>query len=275
MKNLVLVVIILVIAVAAYYLGQRSSESELPPAPQQPVSDNATPSSTVQEPVRIQYPVKNITPADSVAVDTPAAAPLPGLVDSDDSVREALTGLYDSLQLDKLFNFNSIIRHFVVTVDNVTASKLPQKFKFTRLPVDSFLVTHDAGGGLSIDPKNYDRYTPYIRFMEAVDLNGLTELYFRYYPLFQQAYEDLGYPDRYFNDRLVEVIDHLLATPDVRDPIMLKQPVVYYTFADPKLEALSAGQKLMIRIGHDNAVRVKSWLRQLRAAITGLHKAVQ
>ena len=268
MRNLVLVVIILVVAFAAYYLGQQSSKPELPPAPQQPVSDITTGNNTEQKPAPIKYPVNNTTPADGGAVNTPAVTPLPGLDHSDDSVREALAGIYDPLQLDKLFNFKSAIRHFVVTVDNMTASKLPQKFKYTRLPADSFLVIKDADGGLSIDPKNYNRYTPYIRFVETVDMNGLAQLYFRYYPLFQQAYQDLGYPDRYFNDRLVAVIDHLLATPDVRDPVKLKQPVVYYTFADPALEQLSAGQKLMIRIGHDNAVRVKECLRRLRVELT-------
>jgi len=37
--------------------------------------------------------------------------------------------------------------------------------------------------------------------------------------LFQQSYEDLGYPGQYFNDRLVEVIDDMLKTPDVQGPI--------------------------------------------------------
>ena len=41
-------------------------------------------------------------------------------------------------------------------------------------------------------------------------------VYERLYPLFQQAYEDLGYPGKYFNDRLVEVIDHLLQTPEAQ-----------------------------------------------------------
>ena len=44
-------------------------------------------------------------------------------------------------------------------------------------------------------------------------------LYARLYPLFQQAYEELGYPGRYFNDRLVEVIDDLLATPEPTGPV--------------------------------------------------------
>lgn len=268
MRNLVLVVIILVIAFVAYYLGQRGGKPELPAPLEQPVAESATDNSATQDTDRVKYPVNNNLSADTGVTNTPAVTPLPGLDQSDDSVREALAGIYDPLQLDRLFNFKSAIRHFVVTVDNMTASKLPQKFKFTRLPVDSFLVAKDADGGLYIDPANYQRYTPYVRFIEGIDIHGLTELYFRYYPLFQQAYEDLGYPDRYFNDRLVAVIDHLLATPDVRDPVKLKQPVVYYTFADPELEALSAGQKLMIRIGYDNAAGIKEWLRRLRSELT-------
>ena len=51
--------------------------------------------------------------------------------------------------------------------------------------------------------------------MESVDTGRLAALYVRFYPLFQQAYRDLGYPNGYFNDRLVEVIDHLLVTPEI------------------------------------------------------------
>jgi hypothetical protein len=66
-----------------------------------------------------------------------------------------------------------------------------------------------------------------------------------------------GLPDGYFNDRLVEVIDHLLATPDIAGPIKLTQPSVYYQFADPSIEERSAGQKAMIRLGSKNAAIVK------------------
>ena len=75
------------------------------------------------------------------------------------------------------------------------------------------------------------------------------------------------HPPRYFNDRVIQVIDHVLATPDLRDPIALTQPGVLYEYADPKIEALSAGQKLLIRMGSDNATFVKHKLRELRAAL--------
>jgi Protein of unknown function (DUF3014) len=86
--------------------------------------------------------------------------------------------------------------------------------------------------------------------------------------LFQEAYQNLCYPSGYFNDRLVQVIDVLLATPQPSGPIELVQPNVMYTFADPALEARPAGQKLLIRMGPDNAAAIKSKLMELRALIT-------
>jgi hypothetical protein len=96
-----------------------------------------------------------------------------------------------------------------------------------------------------------------------------------FYPLFQQAYQALGYPNGYFNDRLVVTIDNLLAAPDITTDIAVVRPNVMYQFADPKLEDLSAGQKLMLRMGPTNAAIVKAKLRELRAqvAVAAAHPA--
>jgi hypothetical protein len=42
---------------------------------------------------------------------------------------------------------------------------------------------------------------------------------------------------------------------------------VLYEYADPDLEALSSGQKLLLRMGNSNAERVKSALTELRTRI--------
>ena len=76
-----------------------------------------------------------------------------------------------------------------------------------------------------------------------------------------------GIRRKYFNDRLIEVIDHLLATPDVKDPVALTQPNVQFEYADPKLESRSAGQKVLMRMGSANAAAVKAKLRALRARL--------
>ena len=74
---------------------------------------------------------------------------------------------------------------------------------------------------------------------------------------------------KYFNDRLVEAIDDLLKTPDVTGPIRLVRPKVFFEYADPALEGRSAGQKLLIRMGPDNAAAIKAKLRELRAVVAG------
>jgi hypothetical protein len=64
------------------------------------------------------------------------------------------------------------------------------------------------------------------------------------------------------------VIDSLLATPQPAGSLQLTRPNVMYTFADPTLEARPAGQKLLLRMGPDNAAAIKSKLTELRAIIT-------
>jgi hypothetical protein len=104
---------------------------------------------------------------------------------------------------------------------------------------------------------------------EAVDIKKIVAAYVHFYPLFQQEYKNLGYPSGYFNDRLVEAIDDMLAAPEIPGPVRLIRPKVVYLFADPGLEALSAGKKIMIRMGSVNASRIKTKLREFRSELTG------
>jgi hypothetical protein len=132
-------------------------------------------------------------------------------------------------------------------------------------PVPGVPSTSGKDGTLVLASANSSRYALQMRLVETVPAEKIVAFYRRHYPLFQQAYVELGYPNGYFNDRLVEAIDDLLATPEPAGPIRLK---VLFEFADPALEELSAGQKAMLRIGKDNRERVKAKLRQIRAGVT-------
>ena len=156
----------------------------------------------------------------------------------------------------------------MVTIDNLPR----QKLAIDTIPVrgaEGAFGTTTQGQQRAIDEKNYARYAPYIRIAQAIDAKAVVAWYVRYYPLFQESYRQLGYPDGYFNDRLVVVIDHLLATPDLAQPVALTQPNVMYEYADPTLESRSAGQKLLIRSGPENEALIKTKLREIRAALTG------
>ena len=193
--------------------------------------------------------------------------PLPALADSDAAISEALGGLVGPAAVKDYLLPESIIRHIVVTVDNLPRPKAAVQKRPTSSVSGSFMAQGDELHA-TLDPQNFTRYQPWVAVVDKLDMRQLTALYVHFYPLFQQAYQDLGYPNGYFNDRLVQVIDNLLATPQPPAPMALARPNVMYTFADPGLESRSAGQKLLLRMGPDNAAVIKTKLKELRAAIT-------
>jgi hypothetical protein len=58
-----------------------------------------------------------------------------------------------------------------------------------------------------------------------------------------------------------------LDTPEPDGPLNLTRPNVLFEFADPELEALSSGQKLLLRMGNAHALTMKQVLRELRTRI--------
>jgi hypothetical protein len=118
-----------------------------------------------------------------------------------------------------------------------------------------------------IDPANYDRYTPYVDLLAGMDSAELVESYRSNYPLFQEAFRQMGYPEGDFNERLIEIIDELLATPELTEPADLVKPEAYFQFTDPGLESRPAGQKILLRMGNENAARVKLKLAEIRALL--------
>ena len=207
-------------------------------------------------------------PIDAAAPAAEAPAPLPDVGDSDAALQYAMSALWSGVPLDRVFHLQQIVPRFVATIDNLPRSTVALS-RMSVKPVEGAFETAQSDGRTLLRADNASRYSTYLRVMEQADTQRLVATYVRFYPLFQKAYEDLGYPGGYFNDRLVDVIDHLLATPDVPAPIALAQPKVLYEFADPALEQRSAGQKMLIRMGPVNESHVKAKLRDIRHALTG------
>jgi hypothetical protein len=165
-------------------------------------------------------------------------------------------------------------RRVVATVDNLGRAQASAGMWPVNPAAGRFTV-QDAQGGAVIAPDNAARYAPLVKLAEGVDASRAADLYVRMYPLLQRAYEQLGYPKRHFNDRLIDVIDLLLATPEVEQPVKVRltevkgpipsqRPWVNYQYEDPALESLTAGQKILVRVGPDNARRLKAKLSALR-----------
>jgi hypothetical protein len=212
----------------------------------------------------IRHPIED---AQGAAANT-ESKPLPALMVSDTTMQNTLADLFGPASLGKVFYEDAIIHRFVTTVDNLPRKSVPSR-NLPVKPIAGPLATSTKDDNVSISADNASRYAPYVQMAEAIDAKNLVSAYVHFYPLIQQDYRDLGYPKGYFNDRLIEAIDDLLAAPDSKDPPQLVQPKVLYQYADPELEARSAGQKIMIRMGNENAAKVKAKLQEIRRELTG------
>lgn len=219
-------------------------------------------------------PIATIEPEIRYPVLEKVEEPLPPLNRSDSTALAALAEVVGKKAVKQFFAPQEVIRRMVVTIDNLPREVISAQLQPT-MPVGGQLRTAGAGETVTLAQANFERYTPFVRLAERVDVHKLSAAYTRLYPLFQEAYRDLGYPKGYFNDRLVAVIDHMLAAPQIEGPIALVRPHVFYKFADPELESRSAGHKLMLRIGNQNAARVKNKLREIRTELVNLAPAKQ
>lgn len=185
-----------------------------------------------------------------------------------------LIRLFGRKSVLSMFQLDDFARRVAATVDNLGRQHAPPRL-WPLVPAEGRFLTEHQGDSEIISADNGLRYTPHVLLIETVDLHQVVAAYLQLYPLFQQAYEELGYPGRYFNDRVVAVLDQLLATPDIEGPIRMQLPTirgplqpqrpwVLYEFADPALQSLSAGQKLLLRTGPVNARRLKARLAELR-----------
>lgn len=228
------------------------------PAPTAPAAVPSAPA--------IRYPVPDAPP--------PRTA-LPPLDGSDGYLENALNSLLGRKAVQSFLHLDAFARNFVATVNNLaTENAAAQMWPVKQ--TGGRLDTEVRDGGLAISPKNADRYAAFVSFAQAIDTQRGVALYVRLYPLFQRAYQELGYPDKYFNDRVVEVIDNLLATPKVAEPIKIKRIAVdgapsaagaLYMFEDPSLEASTAGQKVLLRMGRENAAKLMAKLADIRQRI--------
>ena len=242
-----------------YYWFEVDEPVREPQLPAQPVTE---------EPQAILEPLHPIPEQDLPASNRPELRPLPPLDQSDDYFALALTDLFGE-SIEVMFANSGIIERIVATVDNLARPQLAERMRPVGKVGGQFVVDgQDASGEFAINNSNYGRYDSLVDLITGADLTEIADVYRRFYPLFQSTYVDLGYPGGYFNDRLVEVIDHLLATPDIEDPIALARPNVLYEFADPELEGLSSGQKLLLRMGSAHRSNLKQTLREFRNIVT-------
>jgi hypothetical protein len=268
MRRAVVILLGGALIVGAYFVAKHwSRPAEVAPAPASKPAAETAPAPVDAGPAK---------PTVSHPVSTDGAhRALPPLDGSDAYIAGALRELLGRKAVASFLNLEGFARRFVATVNNLASDSAPTE----RWPVretSGRFETDTRDDHLVISPRNAARYAPFVSFVESVDTRKAVAMYVGLYPLLQKAYEDLGEPTPYFNDRVVAVIDDLLAAPDLAEPVRVKRlsidgaspAAARLTFYDdPALENRSAGQKILMRLGQDNAKRLKAKLTEIRALL--------
>jgi hypothetical protein len=232
------------------------------------------------------FPSSAVTSAPAVPADLePVAVPVTTLPLAADEIGAALTSFLGNKAVLTFFQLEDFPQKFVATVDSLGRTHAPPA-AWPISPTDGRFTVQTHDGETIVSSDNGLRYTPLVLMLESINIPQAVDLYVRMYPVLQKTYGELGFPNLQFNDRLLQVINHLLATPsapqvvmvqltEVKGPIPSLRPWVRYEFADPALEALSSGQKIMLRVGSVNQNRLKARLVALRQEIIRRSKQTQ
>lgn len=281
MRWVIGVLAFLFLGTAAFLGWQLRQRAPRPIAlPEQAAAPASRPVVVVERPSTpppIQHPIEEAAAAASAPAPAVPPPPLPPLEASDSYVANALVELLGRKDVQSFLALDGFVRHVVATVDNLPGRQVAARI-WPVPPTPGRIVIENRDDGTYVSAGNASRYEPFVAFVEAVDTRRLVALYVRLYPLFQQAYQDLGYPKGYFNDRLIAVIDHLLDTPEpvrlpkvalpeVKGPIQPPRPWVMYEFEDVSLDERSAGQKILLRMGAAHTKRLKAKLAEVRRQV--------
>ena len=213
-------------------------------------------------------PKDKLSDISGVLIADPSESQLPSVVlplldDSDQLIRDGVVSLTRNETINFWLAPSELIRKFVVFVDNIANGKISRNVVEVIAPEKPFSVTTISQKTFLLDPSSYERYDEVTAVITSIDARRAAEFYELLQPLFQEAFEELGYPEQNFTSIVFRAIGQLLEAPVLEQPILLTRPVVMYEFLDPSLEALSASQKQMIRLGPKNTKALQLKLSEI------------
>jgi hypothetical protein len=199
---------------------------------------------------------------------SPEPIAVPPLAESDAVVRRLVQALSNHPAVTAWLTTNGLIRNFTAAVTNIASGTLPAQQLGALRPAAPFRVL-ESDGRLYIDPQSYNRYNGIADAVGSIDPGGAANVYATLKPRIEEAFGELGSPNRRFDQVLQEAIVTLLRTPIPNRPPEVKrnQNAFGYGFADMRLEDLSPAQKILIRMGPRNAGIVKARLREIGLAL--------
>ncbi len=265
-KPVVVALAVVGILIAGFVVYSITSDNSAPKVTSQQV-DIPAPPPPVEAPEAVETPEPEVSPPpaepeEEPVVESPAFV-LPLLNDSDQLVRDGVISLTRNEGINAWLSPNQLIRKFVAFVDGVANGQVPKDPVRALAPKGAFSARRFSDDLYVMDEASYARYNFFVDIVTSIDSRRAAEFYDLIRPMLQEAYDELGYPDRKFDDVVFRAIGRLLETPVLTGPVRLKRPVVMFEYEDPKLESLSAAQKQLLRMGPENTRALQAKLSEM------------
>lgn len=242
-------VLIVVAVIIVYYLVTHKKSPEVPETPE------------IIEKKPMKLPEKESIKEEPIE---PVNIPLK---ESDELIRDMVDKISSDPKISEWMSIDHIIKKFVAAVDNIANGLSPRKQINFFDPKGEFLA-EKKGEKYIIDEDSYKRYNPVANAFSSLDTEKTVNLYRRFKPLIQEAYKELGYPEKDFNDTLNRAIKELQAVPIIEDDIVLISKLKSYELADSELEGMSQSQKHLFRMGPENIKKIKNKLSELQKELS-------
>ncbi|MDG1733092.1 MAG: DUF3014 domain-containing protein [Thalassotalea sp.] len=266
-KNSAVFAIIAIVVVATFiYLFFFKNEAEIvSPEPEivvveAPVYVDPEPAivEVVEEEVVEQVVIEPVTVKEPII--------LPELDQSDEHVKAGVAAMSWRKELLTLLVTDDLIRRVVVFTDNfaqgdvayshLPLEPLPEHFAANQNEpeasapaiADTFVMAGD----------NELRYKQYIELLHSFEPKALADYFNENKPLFEQAYAELGYGDKPFEQALQQALNRILDIQLVNTEQALVRPSVVYKYQQAELEQLPAADKFLLRLGKENLLQLKA-----------------
>ena len=244
---IIAIAIVLLLGVGAWWM---SRDTKAPPA-----SGNATP------------PTAAVAGTEAVIPKTEALPlTLPPMEGMDAFLRPLLGALSSRPELANWLATDDLIGQLASAIDQAAVGNSPARdFKVIK-PAGAFAAT-GRGNQRFVEVSSYRRYDGLVQTVTSIDATRVAVLYKTIRPRLNEAYRRMGNPDGDVDRAMARVLDILLDTPIVKDPIPIVADEGAWIYADEALEERPPTQKQLLRMGSANVERVQTWLRALQAAL--------
>ena len=207
--------------------------------------------------------------APAAAVTAAPAVTLPPLEEMDPFLRTLLSGLSSHPQLAAWLATDDLLGGLATAIDRLAQGQTPARDLAPLRPAGAFTVT-TRGGQTVVSPASFARYDALVAAVASVDPAKLADAFRLIEPRLAEAYARQGHAGS-VRDAVQRAAAVIVGTPDTPETLALVPTVAGYGYADPKLEALPAAQKQLLRMGPENAAAVRQAVSAFAAALLARH----